>query len=154
VSEIYRDDDGFYHWKAQFLPVSAGIHYAVFTADGVSGVVVVFNVGESPTPPPLRGAPREQYERTYVLLPPTAGAEWAKAVVEARWESDRFTIGGSADDAGIGDLDDRRVIAVNPGEWQGETSLAEFFELYYPGVEFVAIEANTPQALAQKLSAQ
>jgi len=74
-----------------------------------------------PLPPPEpsgRGAPRVQYARTYVLLPPTADAAWADAAVLATWDRHRYTVGGSADDAGIGDLDSRRVIAVNPGEWE------------------------------------
>jgi len=102
-----------------------------------------------PPPAPCRGAPRVQYERTYVLMPPGAGAEWAKAVVTATWDTRQYTIGGSADDAGIGDLDVRRVIAVNPGQWPGD--LRAFFEAYYPGVVYVPVEAATPAGLAQAL---
>ncbi|HUX76119.1 MAG TPA: hypothetical protein VMY40_05700 [Anaerolineae bacterium] len=97
-----------------------------------------------------RGAPRTQYERTYVLLPPSAGAAWVEAVVEATWDEHRYTIGGSADDAGIGDLDVRRVFAVNPSRWQGD--LRAFFEEHYPGIQYVPLEATTPDELRQKLS--
>jgi hypothetical protein len=107
---------------------------------------------EPPEPPSGRGRPREQYARTYVLLPPNADAAWARAVAEGSWDARRFTIGGSADDAGIGDLDVRRVIAVNPGNWTGPQTLKDFFEKYYPGVEYVPITAATPQELKQKLS--
>jgi len=103
---------------------------------------------------PKRGEPRAQYERTYVLLPPAAGAEWAKAVVDAVWESQGFTVGRSADDAGIGDLDVRRVIAVNPELWgEGEdgAGLRGFFQQYYPGVQYEPLEAATPALLRQKL---
>lgn len=100
----------------------------------------------------VRGLPRAQYERTYVLLPPNADAAWARAVALATWDGKRYTIGGSADDAGIGDLDVRRVIAVNPQEWQGPLGLEVFFEQYYPGIEYRPIVATTPAELAQKLA--
>jgi len=97
-----------------------------------------------PLPSP-RGRPRAPYARTYVLLPPGADAAWASAVVEGGWEEHRFTIGGSADDAGIGDLDVRRVVAVNPAAWGDD--LSAFFEAHYPGVIYVPVEAESPRAL-------
>jgi hypothetical protein len=106
---------------------------------------------EPTEPSEARGKPRVQYERTYVLLPPDADVDWAQAVVKSAWDTMRFTIGGSADDAGIGDLDARRVIAVNPGRWPGPQTLAEFFAKHYPGVEYAPITAATPDELAQKL---
>jgi hypothetical protein len=111
-----------------------------------------FECGECPVGPLLseeRGLPRVQYERTYVLLPPGAGAEWAKSVIAAAWDRSRYTIGGSADDAGIGDLDARRVIAVNPSKWHDD--LRAFFDLHYPGIDYVAVEADTPQDLRREI---
>ena len=84
-----------------------------------------------------------------MLLPPDAGEEWALAVVDGTWDDRRYTIGSSADDAGIGDLDVRRVIAVNPGEWPSD--LRAFFEEYYPGVEYSSVQTSTPAQLKQKL---
>ena len=98
-----------------------------------------------------RGLPRTQYKRTYVLLPPQADTAWARAVIEATWDSKRYTVGSSADDAGIGDLDGRHVLAVNPHEWAGAQSLEDFFKKYYPGVKYRAITAATPAELVQKL---
>ena len=80
-----------------------------------------------------------------MLLPPQVGSAWVDAVVRATWDAHRYTIGGSADDAGIGDLDVRRVIAVNPGQWRGD--LRAFFAQHYPGVEYRPVEAATPAAL-------
>jgi len=100
----------------------------------------------------MRGQPRIQYERTYVLLPPGADAVWVDAVICATWDEKRYTIGGSADDAGIGDLDVRQVIAVNPGGWPGD--LHAFFEQHYPGVQYEPIEASTPEELGQKLTGE
>jgi hypothetical protein len=98
---------------------------------------------------PLRGLPRTQYERVYVLLPPDANAAWVTAVLDATWNRSRYTVGGGADDAGIGDLDNRRVIAVNPTKWPND--LRAFFERYYPGVKYTFVEAATPAELARKL---
>ncbi|NIO40064.1 MAG: hypothetical protein GTO41_07660, partial [Burkholderiales bacterium] len=97
----------------------------------------------------LRGKPREQYERTYVLLPPDAGAAWAKAVIEATWDEQRWTVGSSADDAGIGDLDHRVVLAVNPALWSDD--LGTFFSEHYPGVSYNEVEAESPDRLAAQL---
>jgi hypothetical protein len=72
-----------------------------------------------------------------------------KAIARATWAR-RVTIGGSSDDAGIGDLAARRVIAVNPGEgWGGD--LLNWFERYYPGVSLEAVEGQTPGEVAQKV---
>ena len=99
-----------------------------------------------------RGLPRAQYTRTYVLLPPGADAAWARAVVESMWDRERYTVGNSADDAGIGDLDVRRVLAVNPQKWPGPQSLEDFYKQYYPGVHYEPITAATPAELKQKLA--
>jgi hypothetical protein len=103
-----------------------------------------------PMEPKARGKPREQYKRVYVLLPPGAGKEWALAVVESTWNRFGYTVGQSADDAGIGDLDQRTVIAINPEQWgPGEdgTGIEGFFKKHYPGVEFRAVTAATPADL-------
>jgi hypothetical protein len=106
----------------------------------------------APSPPGPRGEPRVQYARTYILLPPDAGAAWTRAVIQATWDKKRYTVGSSADDAGIGNLDVRRVIAVNPERWPGD--LQSFFEAHYPGTEYVSIAAATPAELSAKLAEQ
>jgi hypothetical protein len=98
---------------------------------------------------PCRGLPRVQYDRVYVLLPPGTGKAWTRAVVDATWDGRRYTIGGSADDAGIGDLNDRTVVAVNPSRWGDD--LENFFETHYPGVRYLAVEADTPDQLVDQL---
>jgi hypothetical protein len=110
-----------------------------------------FSAGVGPIPIIGKGRPREQYTRTYVLLPPDAGAAWARAVVDATWSERHWTIGSSADDAGIGDLDHRAVIAVNPGRWPAD--LERFFQEHYPGVGYYPVEADTPALLQVKLHA-
>jgi len=98
-----------------------------------------------------RGKPREQYKRTYVLLPPQANAQWARAVLDVTWDQKGWTVGSSADDAGIGDLDKRIVIAVNPAGWPSD--LKAFFETFYPGVEYRTLVADSPAQLKSKLAA-
>jgi len=98
-------------------------------------------------PGPDRGKPRVQYERTYVLLPPDAGSEIVAAMLDV-WNDYRFTIGGSADDAGTGDLDYRRVVAINPSRWAD--NLEDFFTEHYPGVRYVPV-ACTPTTIGTKL---
>ena len=94
--------------------------------------------------------PREPYARTYVLLPPGAGDLWLRAALDSGvWSKYHWTIGGSADDAGVGPRA-RKVIAVNPQGWPGD--LKAFFNQYYPGVDYVAIVANTPEDLRRVLS--
>ena len=97
-----------------------------------------------------RGDPRIQYERTYILLPPRAGQVWARAAVDATWDEKRYTIGGSADDAGIGNLDIRRIIAINPQDWPG--ILVDFYDKYYPHIEYIPVQAETPEALREILA--
>jgi hypothetical protein len=125
---------------------------------GVSQRLITY-AQENPTSRPFRyplfelpsGLPRVQYERTYVLLPPHADANWARAVVSGSWEDRKFTIGGSADDAGIGDLDVRRVIAVNPDRWPSGQTLQAFFARYYPGVEYYPLQVASPEELRIRL---
>lgn len=97
-----------------------------------------------------RGQPRIQYERTYVLLPPEAGPDWIHAIADASWSEHRYTVGGSADDAGIGDLDCRHIIAVNPARWPAD--LPAFFQEHYPGITLELVTADTPEMLYQILS--
>jgi hypothetical protein len=107
-------------------------------------------VGE-PGPEPWRGQPRIQYERTYILMPPDGDCDLVDAVSHATWDERRFTLGGSADDAGIGDLDYRRIIAINPEAWADD--LAAFYREYYTGVEYVPLPGCTADNAGDKLRA-
>jgi len=102
----------------------------------------------SAPPAECRGQPRVQYERTYVLLPQGASEGYAVAAAKGT-HSDRRTIGYSADDAGIGDLDVRNIIAVNPTEWPGD--LRAFYKEHYPGVNYTEILASSPDDLLRQL---
>jgi len=148
LSDIHiGSDGGWITWTVTCLLQEQGTYEAVLTAD--QDVRVVHTFGCEFAPVGARGAPRVQYQRTYVLMPPQAGEEWALAVVDSTWDQRRYTIGGSADDAGIGDLDFRRVIAVNPERWGGD--LQGFFAVYYPNVHYEVINAGTPDELREEL---
>ena len=156
-------------WEYHFRPERAGTHTVIFGSDIGSRVIcwIKLPVGdealppvdpveepEPPAQPPSptpsgRGAPRVQYSRTYVLLPPTADSVWAEAAMRGSFDT-RRTVGFSADDGGIGDLDDRRVIAVNPHHWLHELT-ADWFETHYPGSRFYSLIVDTPDELARAL---
>jgi len=101
-----------------------------------------------PTPPapptPARGAPREQYARTYILIPASIPTEMAQVVYRVAMQH-HATVGFSADDAGIGDLDSRRVICVSP-EKIGTGLDQVWYDVYYPGVVFVPVSSFSSAA--------
>jgi hypothetical protein len=107
-----------------------------------------------PTPQPatVRGQPREQYSRIYILLPPTATeSAWVEAVADATWSQRRNTIGASADDSAIGNLHARMVLAINPQAWGTTPTLDEWYKRHYPGVIYASMRANTPNELKNAL---
>lgn len=110
-------------------------------------VTLYLDLESAPEPPPAVaiGSPRVQYARTVVLLPPPAGLDYFEATLRATWDINRYTVGGSSDDGGIGDLDQRRVIAVNPQQWNGD--LPAWYSQNYPGLDYVPVFAATPSAL-------
>lgn len=135
-------------WRWSLTPAIAGGYHIAFTAGAQR--LAQMDLQVEPRPVTVWGLPREQYQRTYVLLPPGAGREWVQAILDSgAWEERRWTIGGSADDAGIGALEDKSVIAINPGRWPAD--LAAFFQHYYPGTRYTGLEAATPAELRQKL---
>ncbi|MCA9941212.1 MAG: hypothetical protein KC418_21375 [Anaerolineales bacterium] len=92
-----------------------------------------------------RGEPRVSYRRVYVLLPPTADGTWLAAAARGSFDG-RYTVGFSADDAGIGNLPDRHVLAINPHHWP-EMLTATWFHQHYPGTRFIPIVVNSPTDL-------
>jgi hypothetical protein len=140
---------GQYVWRWEFLAAGAGAYDAVLTTDG--GLVTLAHRTVDVRRQTDAGCvpPRVAYPRTYVLLPQDAGPEWVEAILESgRWTQHRWTIGSSADDAGVGP-EQRTVIAVNPDRWPGD--LEAFFGQYYPGLRYVVLEAATPDDLAASL---
>jgi hypothetical protein len=109
-----------------------------------------------PQPRADTGAPRLQYERTYLLLHPGADGQFVQRMLELAPVVSRWTIGGSADDAGIGSLNVRRVIALRPGDWpasDGVGGLEDFFRRFYPGVTFWPLDWENDVQLKGRLLA-
>ena len=154
-----------YVWEWSFTPDAAGLYPVAVLAKDIATAWANVPAGNQlpppppPPPPPVnRGAPRAQYARTYLLLPnlpatPDGSAElnrWYTAALRSGvLENKRWTVGTSADDAGIGDLDVRRIVAVKPSSWP--SSLSAFYQHYYPGIEYHALNVNTPEELEAAL---
>ena len=145
------------------VAVAPGQYEVCVTSDAGQAGTLVFDVAAAPAPviepeaepepeePAPSGyvMPREQYERTYVLLPPGAGDVWFQAISDSGiWARRRWTVGGSADDAGIGPTK-RRVIAVNPQMWPSDLGI--FFLTHYAGLEYQPLVVATAAELTQIL---
>ena len=86
----------------------------------------------------FRGAPRVQYGREYWVVASYASLEQFKEVARQAYEN-RNTVGFSYDDAGIGDLDHRKVVVW--GEEHDRGVLLDWYRQHYGGVhvEFRAL---------------
>jgi hypothetical protein len=150
--QTMAQEQGRYTWRYQFGVGEAGLYDVRFVGDKGARLLAqqLLRVEEND---PLAaaaeaepgGAARIKYRRVYVLLPPTADVKWLTAAARGSFDG-RYTIGFSADDAGLGDLKNRRVLAVNPHHWP-ETLTAAWFHKHYPGTKFTAVVANTPEDL-------
>ena len=102
-------------------------------------------------PSSTRGLPRTQYDRVYILLPQDSGPEWLHAILASgQWTHNLWTVGYSADDAGIGDLQTRLVLAINPEQWGDD--LGSWYIQNYNGAAYAPISANSPDSLTEYLS--
>ncbi|MCC6603334.1 MAG: hypothetical protein IT327_09010 [Anaerolineae bacterium] len=139
------DEDRFL-WRYQFSTDLDGLYDIRFVGDFGARLLALrlLQVARNVQLVPSDSA-RMNYRRVYVLLPPTASQKWALAATKGGYDG-RFTIGFSADDAGIGNLENRHVLAVNPHHWP-EVLTASWFQQHYPGVKFTAVVANQPEDL-------
>jgi hypothetical protein len=92
---------------------------------------------EEPAPIEGRGAPRVQYSRVYNVARQDVTRERWLEIAEMAYDGGLQTLGGSHDDAGIGDLDERRAVAWDVQSREEREELRAFFERWYPGVELV-----------------
>ena len=139
-------EDDRYYWKFSFTPTEKGLHDIRFVADNGARLLAqrLIRVSREVQIVPS-GRPRLDFTRTYVLLPPTATEEWAASAAKGSFEG-RYTVGFSADDAGVGDVSERIVIGVNPHHWP-ETLTGAWYQQHYPGTKFVPVVANSPADL-------
>ncbi len=135
-----------YVWQYQFQTDIDGLYEIRFVGDAGARLLALrlLRVAREVQLVPSSSA-RMDYKRVYVLLPPTADESWLLAAAKGSFDG-RFTVGFSADDAGIGDFKARHVLAVNPHHWP-DVLTASWFKQHYPGVQFTPIVANAPQDL-------
>lgn len=146
VLENVREEDDRTVWRYRFTPEEDGLYDIRFVGDRGARFLAqrLVRVSRQIQLVPS-GEPRHDYRRIYVLLPPTASEKWALAATRGSYAG-RYTVGFSADDAGVGDLEERYVIAVNPHHWPGILT-ATWFKQNYPGVNFLPVVANSPEDL-------
>jgi hypothetical protein len=145
-------EEGRYIWRYEFTISDPGLYEIRFAGDQGARLLAqqLLRVKARDLPAEAAkqapsGRPRLDYHRVYVLLPPTADSKWLVAAARGSFDR-RLTIGFSADDAGVGELTRRHVLAVNPHHWPG-TMTAAWFHQHYPGTRFTAVVANSPADL-------
>ncbi|MCA9955126.1 MAG: hypothetical protein KC434_10425 [Anaerolineales bacterium] len=146
VSKGRTVDEDRFLWRYQFSTDIDGLYDIRFVGDFAARLLALrlLQVARNVQLVPSDSA-RLNYRRVYILLPPTASQKWVLAAAKGGYDG-RFTIGFSADDAGIGNLENRHVLAVNPHHWP-EVLTASWFQQHYPGVKFTAVVANQPEDL-------
>jgi hypothetical protein len=139
-------------WRYSLTPPAAGLYELRFEGDGGARLLALRLVRVAREVQLVPRSPlRTTYRRVYVLLPPTADEGWFLAAARGSFHG-RYTVGFSADDAGMGDFDRRHVIAVNPHHWP-EVLTVNWFQQHYPGALFTAVVANSPADLEAWLRA-
>ncbi len=94
-----------------------------------------------------RGKPRIDYPREYWVLDGNVATKnrFVAIAIEA-FKNSKQTVGFSFDDAGIGDLNSRKVVVKEIGNYT-QQALIDFYSTYYPGVN---VFFNDNSALGQK----
>ncbi len=140
----FTQDEGRFTWRYTFLPSFDGLYEIRFVGDRGARLLAL-RLLQVAREVQLVPSSRLVYKRTYVLLPPTADLPWFVAAAQGSFIG-RYTVGFSADDAGLGELEYKRVIAVNPHHWP-EVLTATWFQQHYPGTKFTAVVAEHPEDL-------
>jgi hypothetical protein len=138
-----RQQDDRYLWEYQFTVHDDGLYDVRFIGDKGARLLAqrLLKAAREVQIVPS-GRPRLDFRRVYVLLPPTADETWLLAAARGSFIG-RYTIGFSADDAGLGEVAERIVIGVNPHHWP-ETLTSAWYDQHYPGTRFLPIVANSP----------
>lgn len=160
VQVFQPGDDWAWHWAVRLPQGVAGRYTALFSAQEVDDKTVSFDY--QPPPASSRGAPREQYVRRAFIYHHSLDFERFAALAAFCYQRG-YTLMSSADDGGIGDLDQRIVVVVSPGSWgdwpdpeTGELQHglnARWYQLYYPGVQYFSVEGEDEEGLEAALRA-
>ena len=132
-------------WHYEFTTTQDGLYEVRFVGDGGARLLALRLLRVARDVQLVPSTARTTYKKVYVLLPPTADEKWLLAAARGGFDG-RFTIGFSADDAGMGDFAARHVIAVNPHHWP-EVLTGAWFAQHYPGVIFTPLVANAADDL-------
>lgn len=147
-----KQEDDRYFWQYQFTIAEEGLYDLRFIGDKGARLLaqrLVKAAREVQIVP--SGRPRLDFRRVYVLLPPTADEAWFVAAARGSYLG-RYTLGFSADDAGVGEVAERIVICINPHHWP-ETLTSVWYDHHYPGTRFIPVVANSPADLQAWLEA-
>ena len=83
-------------------------------------------------------------------MPQTTRRAYLQAIVDSGVMTKlRWTVGFSADDAGVGHLDSKSIVAINSHEWG--PSLMEWYSTNYSGCSMEEINVTTPGQLREYL---
>lgn len=104
--------------------------------------VVADYVEEQPPAPPCEGEAREPYVRIYNVVPADATIERFLEIAKYAWEHEHQTVGGSYDDAGIGNGLKRKVAVLWDIPENEHEVYIQWYEQFYPGTE-VVFKGNT-----------
>ena len=129
-------DNGYPVWG--FCTFTYG-HYRDANIQDASSRIAMYMANNPPAPKPsphyggtmeCNGLPRTQYKRVYAVIPEDASLEQAIAIFTENWLANRITVGGSYDDAGIGDLADKTAILYGIPQSRRDDFVAWFGEHY------------------------
>lgn len=149
LRNVEQDGERF-NWEYEFESASEGLYDIRFVGDNGARLLAVrlLRVARD-VQMVVSDSARLDYERVYVLLPPTADEKWMIAAAQGSFEG-RYTVGFSADDAGLGKLGGRHVLAINPHHWPQVLTDA-WFQQFYPGVRFTPVVVSNPTDLLEWL---
>jgi murein DD-endopeptidase MepM/ murein hydrolase activator NlpD len=110
------------------------------------GLELVKTGEPEPEPEPPTGLPREQYPRAYNVIPPDTAPDKAAEIFLDGWIRSKETAGGSYDDAGIGDLEDKTAnLHLIPADDRRE--YIDFYAEHYPNTRIRFIDAEGQEIL-------
>jgi murein DD-endopeptidase MepM/ murein hydrolase activator NlpD len=103
-------------------------------------------VEPAPEPDPPMGLPRVQYPRAYNVVPPDTSPDKAAEIFLDGWIRSKETAGGSYDDAGIGDLENKTAnLHLIPADDRRE--YIDFYAEHYPNTRIRFIDAEGQEIL-------
>lgn len=100
-------------------------------------------------PEPCKGLPRVDYPRIYNVIPANTTKQRATEIFQEAWDRGKETVGGSYDDAGVGDLSDKlaRLYDIDETDQQ---RFRDFYVEHYPTTRVEFANGSPPTTLRLK----